>query len=147
MLIRIRETGAVVTEGEFRALHPATSFPRQITAQMLGDFDADPVLNGPQPTTTRYQVAAQDGVEQIDGQWFTRWIAVDMDEDAIAAKGAQQADGVRADRNKRLAECDWTQLADAPVDREAWATYRQALRDVPAQAGFPWAVEWPEKPE
>ncbi|MBM3492425.1 MAG: hypothetical protein FJX68_18700 [Alphaproteobacteria bacterium] len=92
-------------------------------------------------------MAAQDGVEQIDGQWFTRWIAVDINEDAIAAKGAQQADGVRADRNKRLAECDWTQLADAPVDREAWATYRQALRDVPAQAGFPWAVEWPEKPE
>lgn len=46
-------------------------------------------------------------------------------------------------RNRLLAQSDWTQLADAPVDREAWATYRQALRDFPAtwtagpEADFP----------
>ena len=57
------------------------------------------------------------------------------------------ADAVRAERDRLLAACDWTQVQDAPVDAAAWATYRQALRDVPEQAGFPEAVEWPVAPD
>lgn len=53
---------------------------------------------------------------------------------------------VRAERNRRLTECDWTQLADASVNSLAWANYRQELRDIPQQAGFPASVIWPEKP-
>jgi len=53
---------------------------------------------------------------------------------------------IRAMRNQLLAASDWTQVADAPVDQAAWATYRQALRDVPQQAGFPDDVAWPHKP-
>ena len=52
----------------------------------------------------------------------------------------------RAQRNSLLAASDWTQVADAPVDAAAWAAYRQALRDVPQQDGFPSNVEWPSKP-
>lgn len=55
----------------------------------------------------------------------------------------------RAERNARLSDCDWTQLADAPLSaegRQAWAAYRQALRDVPQQPGFPAAIVWPEQP-
>ena len=55
-------------------------------------------------------------------------------------------DVVRKKRDKLLAECDWTQVADVSVDQTAWATYRQVLRDVPEQAGFPDDVEWPAKP-
>jgi hypothetical protein len=53
---------------------------------------------------------------------------------------------VRTQRDRLLAASDWTQVADAPVDRAAWAEYRQALRDVPEQAGFPENVVWPTKP-
>lgn len=53
---------------------------------------------------------------------------------------------IRADRDKLLSESDWTQVAGAPVDQEAWATYRQALRDIPAQEGFPREVVWPDSP-
>lgn len=53
---------------------------------------------------------------------------------------------IRTKRNELLADTDWTQVADAPVDQAAWATYRQALRDVPEQEGFPVDVVWPEKP-
>jgi len=53
---------------------------------------------------------------------------------------------VRAQRDSLLAACDWTQVADAPVDQVAWSTYRQALRDLPDQAGFPDNVTWPTKP-
>ena len=53
---------------------------------------------------------------------------------------------IRAWRNARLAATDWTQLSDSPLDKEAWATYRQALRDLPAQGGLADAVEFPNAP-
>lgn len=53
---------------------------------------------------------------------------------------------VRANREVLLAASDWTQMADAPVDRAAWVEYRQALRDVPLQPGFPVNVSWPHPP-
>lgn len=59
---------------------------------------------------------------------------------------APTADQVRAERDALLAASDWTQVADAPVDQAAWATYRQALRDVPSQIGFPENVDWPSEP-
>lgn len=58
----------------------------------------------------------------------------------------QQAIDVRAMRNEKLKDSDWTQVADAPVDKQAWATYRQALRDITSQSGFPWEVTWPVAP-
>jgi hypothetical protein len=57
------------------------------------------------------------------------------------------AEEVRTERDRLLAASDWTQVADAPVNQTAWAAYRQELRDVPQQAGFPEAVIWPRKPE
>lgn len=53
----------------------------------------------------------------------------------------------REKRNLLLSESDWTQVTDAPVDQAVWAVYRQALRDIPQQDGFPLNVVWPEKPE
>ena len=75
-------------------------------------------------------------------------IALDLWEarDAALSNPAPTADQVRAERDSLLAASDWTQVADAPVDQAAWATYRQALRDVPDQAGFPEAVVWPVAP-
>lgn len=146
MEIILRSTGQVMTESEFRAAHPNTSFPQQLTVELLDGFDADPVLNGAQPSAGRYQTVARDGVEEVNGNWFTKFVLVDMDADAIAAVDAQAAASARAERNRKLAESDWTQLADAPVDQAVWSAYRQALRDVPAQAGFPHDVTWPELP-
>lgn len=147
MEIRLRDAAVVVTDSEFRALHPTTSFPPQLTEDILDSFEADVVFEGPQPQTTRYQFVARQGVIQMsDGKWYRNYVAIDMADEAKAALDEQQAKSVREDRNRRLAACDWTQLADAPVDDLAWATYRQALRDIPAQAGFPWTVEWPTEP-
>ena len=54
---------------------------------------------------------------------------------------------IRNQRDLLLAESDWTQVPDAPVDQQTWAEYRQALRDVPQQSGFPTDINWPTKPE
>ncbi len=146
MEIRLRQSGAVITDSEFRAMHQQTSFPPILTAELLSSFDADPVLNGATPQATRYQVVARDGVEEVNGQWFTKFVLVDMEDEAKAAVDAQQAASTRAERNRRLSESDWTQVADAPVNRDEWLAYRQALRDLTAQAGFPFDVTWPEQP-
>jgi hypothetical protein len=50
-------------------------------------------------------------------------------------------------RDGELARTDWTQVADAPVDQAAWATYRQELRDIPQQSGYPFNVIWPTSPQ
>jgi hypothetical protein len=49
-------------------------------------------------------------------------------------------------RDTELTRTDWTQVADAPVDKEAWATYRQALRDLPASNANPRLIELPVAP-
>jgi hypothetical protein len=59
----------------------------------------------------------------------------------------QLTEQVRAERNELLTTSDWTQVDDSPVDKSAWATYRQLLRDVPTQAGFPNTITWPTSPE
>ena len=147
MEIRIRETGAVVTSSEFRAMHPNTGFPQVLVEEILDAFGADPVFNGPQAQPSRYQTAFRDGVEQVNGKWYTKYSVADMGDEAKTALDEQQAASIRSERSRRLAESDWTQVADSPVDKAAWATYRQALRDVPTQAGFPWDVAWPAQPE
>lgn len=145
MEIRIRESGQVMYESEFRALFPNTSLPL-LTEAVLNELGADVVLEGAQAQPTRYQIAFRDGVEQIGGKWHTKYSVSDLDADGIALKDAEQAKSVRAERNRLIAECDWTQVEDSPVDKAAWATYRQALRDLTLQAGFPFDVTYPTKP-
>lgn len=68
------------------------------------------------------------------------------DEPAPTPAPEDLAAAARAERNRLLAACDWTQVPDAPVDAAAWAAYRAALRDVPQQAGFPEVIDWPVAP-
>jgi len=60
-------------------------------------------------------------------------------EDQLAAQARSQRDAL-------LSGSDWTQVPDAPVNQAAWAEYRQALRDLPQQAGFPTEITWPQIP-
>ena len=148
MQIRIKETGAVMYESELRSYLKANDGPSydQLTPEVMEAIGVDPVFEGPQAQPTRYQIAFADGVEQIEGKWYTKYSVADMDEEAIAAKDAEQAKAVRQQRTEKLKDSDWTQVADAPVDQAAWAAYRQALRDVTAQHGFPWEIDWPTIP-
>jgi len=167
MEIRIRKTGAVMYEGELRSYLRANNGPSygQLAPEVMESLGVDPVLEGPQATTTPpYQVSQRDGVEQIDGKWYTKYIAgpvftdrpaTDTEPAQTAAeqeaayktiKDTEQAKSVREDRTKRLSDSDWTQLADSAADKAAWATYRQALRNIPTQAGFPWTIDWPTQP-
>lgn len=166
MEIRIRETGAVMYESEYRAYLKANNGPSYdvLTHDVAESLGVDVVLEGPQVTGTRYQYSQRSGVEQIDGKWYTKYTlgpvftdtpatdtepaktAAENETAYRAAKDAEQAKSVREQRTAKLAETDWTQLTDAPVNSSLWATYRQALRNVPNQTGFPWDITWPDAP-
>jgi hypothetical protein len=89
-------------------------------------------------------LASQNFVEQNYAGRYREVAEIEPTQEELAA---EQAAAVRAERNEKLAASDWTQLADSTADKGAWATYRQALRDITAQAGFPWAITWPTQPE
>ena len=142
------QTGAVMYEAEFRAYTKANGGPswETTTTEVLEALGADVVFEGPQAQPTRYQTSFVNGVEQLDGKWYTKYSVADMDADAITAKDTAQAKAMREQRGEKLKDSDWTQVADAPVDKAVWAIYRQALRDITAQSSFPWSVEWPDAP-
>jgi hypothetical protein len=62
------------------------------------------------------------------------------------ATNEQKWEQIKLWRNSKLAQSDWTQVADSPADKAAWATYRQALRDLPAQGGLADNVVIPSAP-
>ena len=129
-----------------------------ISEEAVNRFESDIVFEGPQATGgTVYQYSQRDGVEQLEGKWYTKYIlgpvftdgettAAEQEAEYKARKDAEQAASVRNQRTELLKDSDWTQIADSTADKTAWATYRQALRDVPSQAGFPWTITWPDAP-
>jgi hypothetical protein len=133
--------------GALRRDNPNTSFPRQPSDELLASYNVFPVVEQPAPD---YNPATQN-LNQVNptltaGEWLQTWQVTDASPEEIAERTEAKAAEVRQQRNQLLADCDWTQLPDAPVDSAVWATYRQELRDVTAQAGFPWDVTWPETP-
>lgn len=85
----------------------------------------------------------------LDGQYLQEVASLDsiVVPEKIRDLSAQAAFDARGQRNLLLQESDWTQVPDAPVDADAWKAYRQALRDITNQAGFPDKIDWPIKPE
>jgi hypothetical protein len=128
------------TIGQLRKDNPNTSFPAYISADTLAAYDVYAIQEVPapevDPLTQRHE---QTNPVQVDGKWTQTWRVVQLSEDKATVN-------VRAKRNQLLTDSDWTQLADSPVDKNAWAVYREALRSLPEQEGFPYSVQWPVAP-
>jgi hypothetical protein len=136
MRLRIRETGAVVYDNEFRAMHPNTSFPAVLSVELLNDFGADPVLEGPQPTLTENQYAVYDGVIQdSNGNWMTSYVAVDYTAEEIAAKVEQW---------RQSASCTPFQGRVALSDAGLLANVEAAVAaaDEKTRVAWEYALEW-----
>ena len=158
------QTGAVMYESEFRAYTKANGGPswETTTTEVLEALGADVVFEGAQATGgTVYQYSQRNGVEQIDGKWYTKYIlgpvfidqvvdgvtttAAEQEDAYKAQKDAEQARNVRASRDQKLADTDWRFRSDMTPSQE-WIDYCQALRDLPSQEGFPWNITWPVEP-
>jgi hypothetical protein len=136
------------TVGDLRRDNPQVSFPKIIPPETLAAYgmvevqtQTTPDYN---PATQRVQTSYMP--QLVDGAWTMTKTVVDKDAEQIAADTASKSVEVRNKRNELLSSSDWTQVLDAPVDRTTWANYRQALRDITDQAGFPFSVVWPSQP-
>lgn len=135
--------------GQLRRDNANTSFPKRIPDEMLADWGVYPVTYTDAPSiderTQKREQETQPSL--VNGVWTVGWTVVDKTAEEIQQYDDDVAAGVRSQRDSLLAASDWTQVPDAPVDQAAWRTYRQALRDITTQSGFPHEVTWPVKPE
>ena len=161
---RIRSTGEVKTQGQIRSMHPNVSLPKVWNANVNEALGIDPVLASPKPDASGdYKTVVRNGAEQdANGNWVWAWTENDMfqeytdDDDnvvtvqaqidaKVAKDNAALASTERATRDELLKATDHYGLSDVTMS-EAMTTYRQALRDVPQQEGFPQTITWPTKP-
>jgi hypothetical protein len=161
---RLKSDGSIKTKEELIAANKNMSMPKVWGEGVYEALGVDVVFETPQPTPSgAYKKVVRNGVEQnAKDQWVQAWIEQDMFADTTvdgvtttkaeheeayqATLDANAAEKNRLTRNNLLAETDWIGLSDVTMSSD-WATYRQALRDVPSQSGFPHDITWPEKPE
>ena len=140
-----------VTLSWLRKKFPNTSFSKKLEGADLSEFGVVKVVVPPEPTynpDTQYLRQADAPTLDSNGVCTLSWQVINYTDKELANQAANAAAGVRNQRNQLLRDSDWTQLPDAhPVHAAAWAPYRQALRDVTAQPGFPHNVTWPEEPK
>ena len=125
------------TEAAFRADNKHTVYGPVVSSRHLNAQGVYRVRKLPEPDAPVGQKAKLDATatQGDNGEWTLGWTLVPLSETEA-----------RTLRDSLLVKSDWTQVADAPVDTAAWAAYRQALRDIPAQSGFPDNITWPQEP-
>lgn len=127
-----------------KAANPNTSYPDSPSFVPEG-YAAVEATSMPDYDRNTQKIVEMPPV-QASGQWKQVWKVVELAADEKQKICDEKSASVRKQRDALLAQSDWAQLPDAQVDKTAWASYRQALRDIPAQMGFPFDVIWPVKP-
>ena len=161
---RVRATGEVKSQGQIRNDNRNMSLPKVWTANVCDALGVDPVLAAPAPAPSGdYKSVVRNGaVQDANGNWVQAWVEREMfteytdDEGNVQTVDAQKtaydtqknnelATRERTERDRLLKETDHYGLSDVTMSAEM-TTYRQALRDVPQQDGFPASINWPTKP-
>ena len=136
--------------GQLRRDNPNTSFPKKVPDELLAEWGVYPVTGEDQPTyVERTQVCTRNAQPVLtNGVWTVGWTITEKTQEEVQQHDDNVAQSNRSTRDALLSASDWTQVADAPVDATAWATYRQALRDITTHANWPHLSEldWPTKP-
>ena len=151
---RNRETGDVLSSRDIKKKHSNISFSSVVNT--FDDIGYDLVLrsDAPAPSSIFKQVRGGGAVQNDNNEWVQEWVEVDMFSGATKAADeaahTEQLDtaaaaSARAERDLKLAETDFHGLTDNTMS-EAMTTYRQALRDIPEQDGFPNEIIWPTEP-
>ena len=134
--------------GQLRRDNPNTSFPKQIPDDMLASYSLMPVTFADMPSINeRTQNVAQDAVPSlVDGAWTLGWTTSSKTAEETQAWDDGVASSNRSKRNGLLAATDYFALTDVTMGA-AMTTYRQNLRDITAQEGFPNDIVWPSLPD
>jgi hypothetical protein len=136
------------TVGDLRRDNPNTSFPKQVPETTMAGFGMFPVGYEAAPEYDPMTHRLQHSSEPVlaDGKWVLTKTVVALTPEQIADRDAAKGAEVRKQRDKLIADTDWMALSDNTLT-DAWATYRQALRDITSQVGFPNEVTWPVEPK
>jgi hypothetical protein len=126
---------------DLRHKHTNVTWSRHIDTQTANEFYCYPVIETERPIAPIGQHVVRAHPKLVDGIWYEMWEIRNYTDSEIET----QWDSIRFMRNQMLKDSDWTQLRDAPVDIEAWAIYRQSLRDITTQT-YPFSVVWPDVP-
>ena len=140
------------TIGKLRQDNPNTSFPRRIPADILASYNVHEVevKTAPAVDEKNYNVVRSETPVEVSGKWVLQWSVVEKTAEEKQQYYDSFADKARAKRNALLSDTDWIVImhtekgTNIPME---WEVYRQALRDITDQAGFPFDVVWPTKPE
>lgn len=124
------------------------SFPEGVQAfnAAVAEFGFAPVKPHPQPIADHSSNVVEDAPVLKGDTWIQTWRIEPATDEEITIRTDAQAASIRIQRNQLLADTDWTQLPDAPVDQAKWAAYRVELRQLKTQPGFPWRIDWPQPP-
>lgn len=144
MLIAKIENGQVYTVADYTALFPNTSFPSTGPSPEFLAENSCMTVTVFKPYDANIQ-KLEPADPYIEGDTVYTVQVAELTPEEIAANVASQWSKVRAQRNKLLADSDWTQVEDAPVDKAVWAVYRQELRDITNQQD-PYNIVWPVAP-
>lgn len=133
--------------GQLRRDNKTVSFPKVVESSTLASYNVYSVVVADAPSyDDATQVLTQnDTATEVNGQWTYEWTVRNKTSDEIAADTSAAEAAARSTRNGLLAETDYMALSDVTMS-DAMTTYRQALRDLPAQSGFPTSITWPTKP-
>lgn len=133
---------------EFRSDNPQTSFPIEMSAEELSEWGVFTVEDQIPPAFNEQTEFLEIGDPVlVDGKWVREWNVIQASPEEVERQTFSQASIIRLERNRLLCQTDFTQLADYSSsidDQILLKKYRQALRDVPQQSGFPWSVTWPK---
>jgi len=125
---------------QLRSDNPNVSFPKNIPTNILSDYGVERVnIITPVYDHLVQTVNYPDVPTLVENNWVLSGTAVNLSE-------ANAEENVRAERDRLLRETDEYALSDRTMTSEM-TSYRQALRDVPTQSGFPFSVVWPTNPE
>ena len=132
---------------DLRRDNPNTSFPEVMTPEVYAEWEMFPVSVDPEPSYDPiYKEISSVSPSLVDGVWTQGWEISDRDAEDIAESVEDKKREIRAQRTRLLEETDFYGFSDVTMTSEM-STYRQALRDVPSQEGFPTTIVWPTKPE
>jgi len=126
--------------GQLRRDNPNTSFPKVPSNALLAEWGVYPYTVQDRPAVDYMtQTITASALAQVNGAWTQGW-----DVSNLPAEDAGR--NIRNQRDSLLQQTDWMALSDNTITPE-WASYRQSLRDITEQEGFPFSVDWPAKPE
>jgi len=126
--------------------NPNVSFPSPLTDDILAHFGVHAVVETGKPAAPWWQSVQEASPVAENGKWKQSWTVVEKSQAERDTAIAREWRLLRSNRNALLAGSDWTQLADSQADKAAWASYRQALRDLPQSGANPFEIVWPEEP-